>query len=39
MVLRGPVDDLKFDLLLSEVRGGAEDDVQVYHPQSVCRLS
>jgi hypothetical protein len=24
VVLRGPVDDLEFDLLLSEVRGGAK---------------
>jgi hypothetical protein len=32
MVLQGPVDDLEFDLLLSEVRGGSEDDIQVYHP-------
>jgi hypothetical protein len=38
VVLRGPIDNLKFDLLFSEVRGCAENDVQVNHPQRVRRL-
>jgi hypothetical protein len=38
VVLQGPIDDLEFDLLLSEVCGGAEDDIQVYQPQRVRRL-
>jgi hypothetical protein len=32
VVLRGPVDDLEFDLLLSEVCWHAEDDVEMYRP-------
>jgi hypothetical protein len=32
MVLRGPVNDLEFDLLFSEVCWRAEDDVEMYHP-------
>jgi hypothetical protein len=32
MVLRGPVDDLEFDLLLSEVSWRAKDDIEMYRP-------
>jgi hypothetical protein len=32
VVLRGPVNDLEFDLLLSEVCWRAEDDVEMYRP-------
>jgi hypothetical protein len=35
VVLRRPIDDLEFDLLFPEVRGGAENDIQVYRPQRV----
>jgi hypothetical protein len=33
VVLRGPIDYLEFDLLFFEVRGRAENYVQVNHPQ------
>jgi hypothetical protein len=38
VVLRGPVNDLEFDLLLSEVCWSAEDDIDMYRPQWVRRL-
>jgi hypothetical protein len=33
VVLRGPIDDLEFNLHLPKVHGGVENDVQVYHPK------
>jgi hypothetical protein len=30
VVLRRPIDNLELDLFLPEVRGGAENDIQVY---------
>jgi hypothetical protein len=38
VILRGPINDLKFHLLLPEVCRGTEDDIQIITPKGYVGL-